>query len=174
MTSLTSNTANGTATQVTRFQQLPTSLRNTLFRRGITTVGVLALCTEVEVKMWRKIGPTSCEALETILLTHKLSYRRADEPMLDKARRLYPDVRKIPVGALVQLQTLDQASRQNIVSSNYARHVLGDFVHLGERELTQLIGRGRGYQGGHAQRIVNDQVTEIKTFLAALGLRLAD
>jgi len=175
MTSLTTaTTTHDTAVQITRFRQLPTSLRNTLFRRGVTTVGVLALCTEAEVKMWRKIGPASCEALENILLAHKLSYRKAQEPMLDKARRLYPDTRKVPVGALVQLPTLDQSSRQNIVSSDYARHTLGDFAHLSEGQLAQLIGRNRGYQGVRTQTIINDQVTEITTFLTALGLRLAN
>jgi len=154
-------------------KQLNLRSQRTLLRNGVTTLGVLALCTESEVKAWRGVGPTLCQTLAPILSGHKLQYRQDDDLFVHKVRCLYPDALNMPVGVLMQLPTLDEDTLRNLVKSGYGELTLRSLVLLREASLFLIIREGRRPLGIYTQRTTYNQVKEIKAFLAQFDLQLA-
>jgi len=154
-------------------EQLASRLKSALLRNGITTLGLLALCTEAEVASWRNIGPLYGDILRKLLTDNELSYRQAGEPLLKKVRWLYPNARTIPVGVLVRLEALDPDSKLNIVNSRHSAQTLGRFVQIGEIELKALIKGARTPKDASTEKILIAQIEAIKLFLSQLGLQLA-
>ena len=140
------------------------SLKHTLLRHPITTLGALSLYSEDQMRLLNGIGVTFRAQLNVILNNHHLAFRKEDEPVVMKALRLYPDTRDIPITAMT-LSILPGSEVNKRILRRFAYETLGDFAAMGKAELRKkfVIPPEPSFQ-----------VKAIERFLTQVDLQLAD
>jgi len=145
-----------------------TQLQIKLEREGVGSIGVLALCTQQDLRRMRNIAKLSIDAIVHRLKASNLELRRDDEDILVKAAQLYPNIADMPAYVMFRNIGVEEDAARKL-SVAYCDNSLDEVIQRGEDELRNQLTVAMPYQPATTAR----HMSVIEQFLDKLGLSFA-
>jgi len=136
-----------------------------LEREGVGSIGVLALCTQQELRRMRNIATASIDAIKLRLKAGNLQLRRDDEDVLVKAAQLYPDIAEMPVYVMFRNIGIEEDAARKLCVA-YANYTLDEVIQQGDDGLRNQLT----IASPHQPAATAWQMSVIEQFLAKLNL----
>lgn len=143
--------------------EMPVRIWSSLYREGITDVGILQVCTTSRLLDVRNLGEKSIRHIQDYLTRRNMRLREENEPRHDRMRYVYPDAALAPVFHL-PVETYELKEVLSI-------RTYGDLQRFKRSDLAKL--RDSWPYGDKKLVYTSDDLDKIEIELAHFGLRLA-
>ncbi|MBC7459099.1 hypothetical protein H7200_00070 [Candidatus Saccharibacteria bacterium] len=144
-------------------------LVNILVREGITTVEILSLCSEIELRQMHMVSVASIRYIKDELAEHELSLRTSEQLMLAKASEMYQSASDMPLYVLTAPSDIGKNTKR-MLHVELGSINLSELVIIGKASLTAVLIRWKHLDD--AQYPVQRQLQIIEAFLSGVNLYL--